>query len=200
MNAVDDQSVDSAVLLEWIIAADDAVQTWKPKDDQNQSFDWFDFLKDQKAYTTVANISKYALPDNYRAFIELQIGTDTEPYKLIDFRDRANYSHHKVYVLGKYFYVIGAPTAGGDPMTLTFVRFTEEITGDSDEPEIERPYHQAYIEYGKKKYYAQQGDTELENKAESNFDVWMLKKWRDQELARMQTASDQVGVNISSIA
>jgi hypothetical protein len=198
-NSVDDQSIDDLVLLEWIIAADDAIQTWKPREDQAQTFDWFDFLKDIKNYITAINVSKYALPDDFRAFIELKIGTDTEPYKLIDYRDRANFTNHKVYILGKYFYVIGTPASTGQSMSLTYVRFTEEITGDTDEPEIERSYHQAYIEYGKKKYYAQQGDTELEDKAEANFEGWMNKKWRDQELARMQTASDSLGVNVSSI-
>lgn len=198
-NDVDDQSVDASVLLGWIVAGDDAIQTWKPKGDQAQTFDWFDFLKDQKSYVTVATAQKYPLPEDYRAFIELKVGTDPDPYKLIDFRDRENYSDHVVWILGKYFYIKGIPANGGDSMPLTYVRFTEEITGDADEPEIERPYHQAYVEYGKKKYYAQQGDTELENKAEANFEDWMEKKRRDQELARMQSASDKVGVAISSI-
>jgi len=48
-------------------------------------------------------------------------------------------------------------------------------------------------------YYNQQGDTELERQAESNFERTMIGKWRDQELARMASASDQAEIPRSSL-
>ena len=48
-------------------------------------------------------------------------------------------------------------------------------------------------------YYNQQGDTELENQAEKNFERIMLGKWRDQELARMASAEDQASIPRSSL-
>lgn len=197
-NAVDDSTVDSAILNQWIQDADDAVQTWKPPLDQNQTFDWWDFLKDKKNYQSISGTQKYSLPDNYRAFVELKIADDEDPYILIDYRDRGKYSDHAAYIYGKYFYVIATPSEI-KTMEFSFVRFTEEFTNDNDEPEIERIYHQAYVEFGKKQYYGQQSDTELENKAESNFEKIMMKKWRDQELNRMATASDRAGIALSAI-
>jgi len=57
----------------------------------------------------------------------------------------------------------------------------------------------AYVEWGKKMYYNQQGDTELEQQAENNFERIMLGKWRDQEIARMAAASDQAEIPRSSL-
>jgi hypothetical protein len=48
-------------------------------------------------------------------------------------------------------------------------------------------------------YYNQQGDTELENQAQNNFERIMLGKWRDQELARMAAADDQASIPRNSL-
>ena len=193
-NQVDDQTIDDAVLNEWIQAADDKVQTWRPPKDKDQTFDYWDYLKDQKNYTSQANINKYSIPDDYRAFIELKIGDDTEPYRLIDFRDREKYTNHVIWILGKYFYIKGTPSEDGKTMTFTYVRLGESFITDTDEPEIERPYHQAHVAFGKSRYYNQQGDSELENQNMNEFERIMLGKWRDQELARMASARDQVSI------
>lgn len=193
-NQVDDQTIDDAVLNEWIQAVDDKVQTWRPPKDEDQTFDYWDYLKDQKNYTSQANINKYPIPDDYRAFIELKIGDDTEPYKLIDFRDREKYNDHVVWILGKYFYVKGTPSEDGKTMVFVYVRFCDPFATDQDEPEIERPYHQAYVAFGKSRYYNQQGDSELENQNMGEFERIMIGKWRDQELARMASASEQASI------
>lgn len=193
-NGVDDQTINDVVLNIWLQQTDDKVQTWRPLRDQDQTFDYWDYLKDQKNYTTTANKEKYSIPDDYRAFIELKINNDTEPYKLIDFRDREKYSHHVIWILGKYFYVKGTPSESGNKMELTYVRMTEPFTNDADEPEIERIYHPAYIAFGKAMYYNQQGDTELENQNMNEFERVMLGKWRDQEMARMASAAEQMSI------
>ena len=198
-NEVDDQTIDSSLLNTWIQRADEKVQSWRPINDRNQSFDYWDYLKTEQPYTTVANQEKYPTPENYRAFVELKIGSDKEPYKLVDFRDRDKWDSHAVYLLGGYFYPIATPTADGLSMKLVFVRICDDFASDNDEPEVEKLYHQAYVEWGKKMYYNQQGDTELERQADNNFERVMLGKWRDQELARMASASDQAEIPRSSL-
>ena len=42
-------------------------------------WDSADYLKTEQPYTTVANQPKYPVPENFRAFMELKIGTDTKP-------------------------------------------------------------------------------------------------------------------------
>lgn len=198
-NEVDDQTLDDTLLNTWVQRADEKVQGWRPINDQNQTFDYWDYLKTEQPYTTVANQTKYPVPENFRAFFELKIGTDTKPYTLIDFRERSNRKDHAIYLLGGYFYPIAIPTSDGDPMNLVFVRISDDFASDNDEPEVEKLYHQAYVEWGKKMYYNQQGDTELERQADSNFERIMLGKWRDQEIARMAAASDQATIQRSSI-
>lgn len=193
-NEVDDQTIDEAVLNTWLEQADDKVQIWRPARDQDQTFDYWDYLKDSKNYSSQANINKYSLPDDYRAFIELKIGDDTEPYKLIDFRDREKYTNHVIWILGKYFYVKAVPSQSGQKMEFTFVKMSEPFVTDSDEPEIEWIYHPAYIAFGKAMYYNQQGDTELENQNMNEFERIMLGKWRDQELSRMASAAEQMSI------
>ena len=198
-NEVDDQTIDDSLLNTWVQKADDKVQSWRPPNDQNQTFDYWDYLKTEQPYTSVANQPKYPVPENFRAFMELKIGTDTTPYTLIDFRKRSDYQDHAVYLLGGYFYPIAAPTQDGDAMSFVFVRISDEFASDNDEPEVERLYHQAYVEWGKKMYYNLQGDTELEKQAENNFERVMVGKWRDQEIARMAAASDQAEIPRSSL-
>ena len=198
-NEVDDQTIDDSLLNTWVQKADDKVQSWRPLNDQDQTFDYWDYLKTEQPYTSVANQPKYPVPENFRAFLELKIGDDTKPYDLIDFRKRSDYQDHAVFLLGGYFYPIEAPTADNESMNLVFVRMSDEFASDNDEPEVERLYHQAYVEWGKKMYYNLQGDTELEKQAENNFEKIMLGKWRDQELARMAAASDQAEIPRSSL-
>ncbi len=198
-NEVDDQTVDDTLLNTWVQKADEKVQSWRPANDQNQTFDYWDYLKTEQPYTTVANQTKYPVPENFRAFMELKIGTDTQPYTLIDFRKRSDYDNHVVYLLGGSFYPIAIPTADGTAMNLVFVRICDDFASDNDEPEVEKLYHQAYVEWGKKMYYNQQGDTELERQAENNFERIMIGKWRDQEIARMAAASDQAEIPRSSL-
>jgi len=198
-NEVDDQTVDDTLLNTWVQKADEKVQSWRPANDQNQTFDYWDYLKTEQPYTTVANQTKYPVPENFRAFMELKIGTDTQPYTLIDFRKRSDYDNHAVYLLGGSFYPIAIPTADGTAMNLVFVRICDDFASDNDEPEVEKLYHQAYVEWGKKMYYNQQGDTELERQAENNFERIMIGKWRDQEIARMAAASDQAEIPRSSL-
>jgi len=198
-NEVDDQTVDDTLLNTWVQRADEKVQSWRPSDDRNQTFDYWDYLKTEQPFTTTANQTKYPVPENFRAFFELKVGTDTQPYTLIDFRERSNQKDHAVYLLGGYFYPIATPTADGDAMNLVFVRMSDDFASDNDEPEVEKLYHQVYVEWGKKMYYNQQGDTELERQAENNFERIMVGKWRDQELARMASASDQAVIPRSSL-
>ncbi len=198
-NEVDDQTVDDTLLNTWVQRADEKVQSWRPANDQNQTFDYWDYLKTEQPYTTVANQTKYPVPENFRAFMELKIGTDTKPYTLIDFRKRSDYTNHAVYLLGGSFYTIATPTKDGDAMSLVFVRICDDFASENDEPEVEKLYHQAYVEWGKKMYYNQQGDTELERQAENNFERIMVGKWRDQEIARMAAASDQAEIPRSSL-
>ena len=198
-NEVDDQTVDDTLLNTWVQRADEKVQGWRPANDQNQTFDYWDYLKTEQPYTSVANQTKYPVPENFRAFMELKIGTDTKPYTLIDFRKRSDYDSHAVYLLGGSFYPIAIPTTDGVAMSLVFVRISDDFASDNDEPEVEKLYHQAYVEWGKKMYYNQQGDTELERQAENNFERIMIGKWRDQEIARMAAASDQAEIPRSSL-
>lgn len=198
-NEVDDQTLDDTLLNTWIQRADEKVQSWRPAEDRDQTFDYWDYLKTEQPYTTVANQTKYPVPENFRAFMELKIGTDTKPYVLIDFRKRSDYTDHVAYLLGGYFYPIATPISDGDSMNLVFVRISDEFSSDNDEPEVEKLYHQAYVEWGKKMYYNQQGDTELERQADGNFERIMLGKWRDQEIARMAAASDQAEIPRSSL-
>lgn len=198
-NEVDDQTIDDSLLNTWVQKADDKVQGWKPKADSQQSFDYWDYLKTQTPYTSVANQDKYQLPENFRAFLELTVGNDTQPYTLIDFRKRKKVTNHAAYILGPYFYPIAIPTQDDLAMLLTFVRMSDEFASDNDEPELERIYHAAYVEWGKKLYYNQQGDTELEKQAENNFEDILMGKWRDQEMARMAAASDQAEIPRTSI-
>src|SRR3989339_1644829 len=121
-NEVDDQTIDDALANSWVQRADEKVQSWRPLEDQNQTFDYWDYLKTEQPYTSVANQPKYPVPENFRAFMELKIGTDTKPYTLIDFRKRSDYQDHAVYLLGGYFYPIVAPTQDGDAMSFVFVR------------------------------------------------------------------------------
>lgn len=193
-NQVDDQSVTDALLNEWIQAADDRVQIWRPPADQSQSFDYWDYLKDQKNYTTVADQNKYPIPDEYRAFIELKVGDDIEPYRLVDFLDREEFDDHIVWILGKFFYVKKTPSVDGDTMVFTFALMSDAFVSDSDEPEVERPYHQAHVAFGKSRYYNQQGDTELENQNLSEFEKIMMNKWRDQEQGRMASARESASI------
>src|SRR3989338_7170502 len=198
-NEVDDQTVDDTLLNTWVQRADEKVQGWRPANDQNQTFDYWDYLKTEQPYTSVANQTKYPVPENFRAFMELKIGRDTKPYTLIDFRKRSDYDNHAVYLLGGSFYPIAIPTTDGDSINLVFVRISDDFASDNDEPEVEKLYHQAYVEWGKKMYYNQQGDTELERQAENNFERIMIGKWRDQELARMASADDQASIPRSSL-
>ena len=198
-NEVDDQTLDDTLLNTWVQRADEKVQSWRPADDRDQTFDYWDYLKTEQPYTSVANQTKYPVPDTFRAFVELRIGTDTKAYDLIDFRERSNRKDHAVYLLGGYFYPLAIPTADGLSMSLVYVRMSDDFASDNDEPEVEKLYHQAYVEWGKKMYYNQQGDTELERQAEVNFEKFMIGKWRDQELARMTSASDQAEIPRSSI-
>ncbi|MHB8710167.1 MAG: phage adaptor protein [Minisyncoccota bacterium] len=198
-NEVDDQTLDDTLLNTWVQRADEKVQSWRPADDRDQTFDYWDYLKTEQPYTSVANQTKYPVPDTFRAFVELRIGTDTKPYDLIDFRERSNRKTHAVYLLGGYFYPLAIPTADGLSMSLVYVRMSDDFASDNDEPEVEKLYHQAYVEWGKKMYYNQQGDTELERQAEVNFEKFMIGKWRDQELARMTSASDQAEIPRTSI-
>lgn len=193
-NQVDDQSVTDTLLNEWIQAADDRVQIWRPPADQSQSFDYWDYLKDQKNYTTVADQNKYPIPDEYRAFIELKVGDDAEPYWLVDFLDREEFDDHIVWILGKFFYVKKTPSVDGDTMVFTFALMSDAFVSDSDEPEIERPYHQAHVAFGKSRYYNQQGDTELENQNLNEFEKIMMNKWRDQEQGRMASARESASI------
>lgn len=198
-NEVDDQTLDTSLLNTWIQRADEKVQSWRPPEDRDQTFDYWDYLKTEQPFTTVASQEKYPVPENYRAFIELRIGTDKTPFKLIDFRDRDKFDDHAVYMLGGYFYPVATPTVNGNAMRFVFVRISDDFASDNDEPEVEKLYHQAYVEWGKKMYYNQQGDTELERQADNNFERVMLGKWRDQELARMASASDQAEIPRSSL-
>ena len=196
---VDDQTLDNTIANSWIQRADEKVQSWRPPEDRDQTFHYWDYLKTEQPYTSVANQPKYPVPENYRAFVELKIGTDKKPYTLVDYRARDRYSDHAVYMLGGSFYPITTPTADGEAMMLVFVRISDDFASDNDEPEVEKLYHQAYVEWGKKMYYNQQGDTELERQAENNFEKIMLGKWRDQEIARMAAASDQAEIPRSSL-
>ncbi|MDP2932823.1 MAG: hypothetical protein Q8N81_01695, partial [bacterium] len=58
----------------------------------------------------------------------------------------------------------------------------------------ELPYHQAYVAFGKSRYYNQQGDTELENQNMVEFEKIMTGKWRDQELAKVSSANETASV------
>lgn len=196
-NQVDDSTIGDTNLSEWIQAADDRIQTWRPPQDKDQTFDWWDYLKEEKNYTTQAGIDKYPIPDNFRAFIgkePLKIQDDDQPYTLIDYRDRDKYSDHAIWMLGKFFYIKSAPSVDGKTMTLGFVRFSDPFATDNDEPEIESPYHQAHVAFGKSRYYNQQGDSELENQNMAEFEKVMLGKWRDQELTKMQSAGETASI------
>ncbi|OYV26798.1 MAG: hypothetical protein B7W98_02930, partial [Parcubacteria group bacterium 20-58-5] len=73
-NELDDQTIDDNLLNTWVQKADEKVQMWRPANDQNQSFDYWDYLKTEQPYTSVANQNKYPVPENFRAFMELKIG------------------------------------------------------------------------------------------------------------------------------
>lgn len=194
---VDDQTISDSILNEWIQAADDRVQIWRPPQDKDQSFDWWDYLKEEKNYTTQASVGKYPLPDNFRAFIgkePLKVQDDDQRYIFIDYRDQDKFSDHVIWVLGKFFYVKIAPSVNGKTMTLGFVRFSDPFATDDDEPEIEPPYHQAYVAFGKSRYYNQQGDSELENQNMAEFERIMTAKWRDQELTKMSSARETASI------
>lgn len=191
---VDDSTISDSLLNEWIQAADDRVQIWRPQADHDQSFDYWDYLKDQKTYQTQSGNNKFTLPDNYRAFIELKISDDTQPYLLKDFRDREDFADHICWILGKYFYAKETPSVNGQTVTMTFVHLSDPFSTDNDEPEIETPYHQAYVAFGKSRYYNQQGDSELENQNLAEFERVMTAKWRDQELARMASAGETASI------
>jgi len=75
-NEVDDQTIDDTLANSWVQRADEKVQSWRPPEDKNQTFDYWDYLKTEQPYTTVANQPKYPVPENYRAFVELKIGDD----------------------------------------------------------------------------------------------------------------------------
>mgnify|MGYP005809617551 CR=1 FL=1 len=191
---VDDQSVSDSLLDEWVQAADDAVQTWRPLGDKDQTFDFWDYLKDEKTYETTADDNRFQLPDNCRAFVELRIGTDTQPYLLKDRRERDNYSDHICWIWGKYLYVKATPSESGQDVTLAFVHFSEAFETDDEEPEVESPYQQAHVAFGKSRYYNQQGDTELETQNMNEFERIMLRKKRDQEISRMTSANQTATV------
>ena len=99
-NEVDDQTVDDNLLNTWVQKADERVQMWRPLNDHDQSFDYWDYLKTEQPYTTSANQKKYPVPDNFRAFLELTIGTDTRPYTLIDFRGKPAADGQRYRALG----------------------------------------------------------------------------------------------------
>src|SRR3989344_5380763 len=106
-NQVDDSTIGASILNEWIQAADDKVQTWRPPRDQDQTFDFWDYLKEEKNYTTQIDITKYPLPDNFRAFVgkePLRVEDDAEPYTLVDYQSRDKYSDHVIWMLGKSRY------------------------------------------------------------------------------------------------
>lgn len=193
-NEVDDQTITDAALEGWIQAADERVQTWRPPKDQDQTFDWWDYLKEEKPYTTQSGINKYPLPDNFRAFIEFKIQDDAKPYSLIDYRARENFSDHIVWILGQFFYVKATPSANGKAMTLAFVRMSDPFISDNDEPEIEPIYHEAYVAFGKSRYYNQQSDSELENQNMAEFERIMQAKWRDQTLKQMASARETAAI------
>ena len=196
-NQVDDSTIGASILNEWIQAADYKVQTWRPPRDQDQTFDFWDYLKEEKNYTTQVGITKYPLPDNFRAFVgkePLRVEDDAEPYTLVDYQSRDKYSDHVIWMLGKFFYIKAAPSVDGKTMTLAFVRFSDPFVTDSDEPEIEPPYHQAHVAFGKSRYYNQQGDTELENQNMNEFERVMLGKWRDQEMVKTAAAEETATV------
>ncbi|MBI3421210.1 MAG: hypothetical protein HY006_04040 [Candidatus Sungbacteria bacterium] len=193
-NEVDDQTITDALLEGWIQTADERVQTWRPPKDRDQTFDWWDYLKEEKPYTTQAGINKYPLPDNFRAFIELKIQDDAKPYSLIDYRDRENFRDHAVWILGQFFFIKETPSASGKTITLAFVRFSDPFISDNDEPEIEPIYHEAYVAFGKSRYYNQQGDSELESQNMAEFERVMQAKWRDQTLKRMTEARETVAI------
>lgn len=193
-NEVDDQTITDALLEGWIQTADERVQTWRPPKDHDQAFDWWDYLKEEKPYTTQASINKLPLPDNFRAFIELKIQDDSKPYTLIDYRDREDFSNHAVWILGQFFFLKETPTISGKTITFAFVRFSDPFISDNDEPEIEPIYHEAYVSFGKARYYNQQGDSELENQNMAEFERIMQAKWRDQTLKQMATARDTAAI------
>lgn len=196
-NQVDDSTISDSILNEWIQAADDRVQIWRPPQDRDQTFDWWDYLKEEKTYTTQAGVNKYPIPDNFRAFLgkePLKIQDDKEAYTLIDYQNQDRFSDYAIWMLGKFFYVKLAPSVDGKIMTLAFVRFSDPFATDSDEPEIEIPYHQAHVAFGKSRYYNQQGDTELENQNMVEFERVMTGKWRDQELAKVSSANETASV------
>ena len=51
-NEVDDQTVDDTLLNTWVQRADEKVQSWRPSDDRNQTFDYWDYLKTCLLYTS----------------------------------------------------------------------------------------------------------------------------------------------------
>src|SRR3989338_8602810 len=48
-NEVDDQTIDDALANSWVQRADEKVQSWRPSEDKNQTFDYWDYLKTEQA-------------------------------------------------------------------------------------------------------------------------------------------------------
>ncbi len=67
--AIKDQVMDDSIsddsVFAWIQEADNAIQTWRPKE---ISFDYWDYLLRQKNYSSIE--SKLKLPCDFRAFTE----------------------------------------------------------------------------------------------------------------------------------
>ena len=47
-NEVDDQTIDDALANSWVQRADEKVQSWRPLEDKNQTFDYWDYLKTEQ--------------------------------------------------------------------------------------------------------------------------------------------------------
>jgi hypothetical protein len=195
MDGVDDQTIDEEVLNGWIQDADNTVQLWRPEEEGlKQTFDFWDYLKELKPYTMTVGQEIFTLPDNFRSFVELRIGADTTPYKVVDYSNRDKYYDHVCWIIGNKLYIKPNSVAAGTIANLLFVHISDEFASDADEPEIESNYHSAYVAYGKAMYYNQQGDTELENKNMNTFIKWMVRKKNDQEIIRMQSNPGGVGM------
>ena len=189
-NQVYDQTIDSALLNEWVQDADRAVQSWRPQEDSEQTFDHWDYLKETKTYETEKDSDVFTLPDNFRAFVLFEIEDDETPYKLIDYGLRNKFNDHVCWIIGNKLYIKATPAEDGKTVTLLFTHISDEFLTDSDEPEVESLYHGAHVAFGKSRYYNAQNDNDLERENMAEFERVMRRKWRDQTQSRMQANPD----------
>lgn len=131
---------------------------------------------------TVAGTNSYSLPSDFNSFISLR-NTSITPNEELDELSASDFdantdssvgTPYLFSVYGSTLYIYPTPQSAGT-LVLRYWKLPTDMTTDNDEVPLPDDYENVIVEYALKKCYAAEGDIEMSNFHNQNFETELVQ-------------------------